>query len=134
MNYEYTQTLHPTMYTMSALDQFRITSAYMHEVLKGYRSSCVAELTSAHNVHYHATVYLASHKDRDRFINRTRRYKSFGKRSISALVHEPKWIEYLNKSKEETREIIGDPILTDDFCILCDPQYRFCSDDQNDRI
>lgn len=113
------------MYSMSAMDQYRITLPFMLEVLQGYSSSCVAELTSANNVHYHATVELDSFASRDKFINRTRRYTQFGKRSVTALANELKWSIYLNKDIASTRLILGNPVVKDSLIYFCDPQYRF---------
>lgn len=117
MEYEFTITLKPTLYRMSAKEQFRLTAPLVKQIIQGYKISIIAELTSANNIHYHAMVYLDNHKHRDQLINRVRsHHKTLGKISCSQLVDQPKWIEYLRKNKDVTNTIIEDwPWVRDDY-------------------
>lgn len=132
MLYECTLTLVPRFAERrSARDQFDDSKKLLLEVLqKHYKNasasaSFIAELHQSNNVHYHGIIRLENHKDRDRFINRLRPLGVFGRRTITQLENYPAYCEYMNKSVPTTRDIIGDPIVRDDFGVYADPQYRF---------
>lgn len=133
MNYEITLTLHPGFVRRrTALDQHQVAKECLLTLFKTPGSSfekvsLIAELTQVNNVHYHGIIFLQDHCHRDKVINRIRaRDAILGRRfTITQLVNYPTWCEYMNKSTKVTRDIIGDPIVVDDFNVYSDPQYRF---------
>lgn len=134
MKYEYTITLKPRMYRDPPQDQFNLTSKILIDVFTGYKISCIAELTRDNNVHYHCMADFESEECRNRFINRLRRYSNmFGRRTWSQLINETAWINYLNKDKRHTKEIIKDPIVCDHFGILGDcPRFPLIGSDKEE--
>lgn len=127
MLYEFTITLVPFLYSRTAVEQKQAVDGRLKEILSRFQASGVYELTSVHNVHAHLMIDFKDHRHRDKFINQLRPLKKgvIGKCSCSQLVHQTKWEEYMRKDMQETRDLIGDPIIKDDFCCLCDPRYRF---------
>lgn len=133
MLYEFTVTLVPHYCRQrSGRDQHVHASAELLSLFAEYlqkdpsfRVSVIAELHKSNDVHYHGLLELKDHIARDRFINRLRLRKIFGRRSISQLIHYSTWCEYMNKDTKITRDIIGDPIVIDDFNVYSDVQYRF---------
>lgn len=118
MLYEFTITLHPRLYRLWAPVQLAHTKPALIHAMRGFNWSGVAELTTTHNVHYHLTVDLVDVYTKDRLLNRFRKLTDFGKKSISQLVDFPKWKAYCNKSLDETRLLIGDPIVWDDLLMF----------------
>jgi len=128
MEYEITLTLVPLWTNVrSPREQHNQCSPLLVNIFTGFESSLIGELhPGTGNVHYHGVVRLEDHRAKARLQDRIRQHhKIFGRRSISQLCFRSTWIDYINKSKIETRDIIGDPIVLDDLGILCDPQYRF---------
>lgn len=139
MRYECTLTLVPSFTrTRSGRDQFLVASKELLEVLSEHyeqntqSASFIAELHQSNDVHFHGIIELRDHKERDRFINRLRRRRIFGRRTITQLINYPAYCEYMNKSVRITRDIIGDPIVRDDFGVYADPQYRFLTSGQDE--
>lgn len=129
MKYEYTQTLRPRLYDLSASEQFKIIKPIMWEILKPYAAvSLIAELTSTNNVHLHGIIELKDIQDRDKFINRIRPYsRQLGKFTLNQVQYEESYIQYMNKDKKYTREILNtDPIIRDGYGIYGDfpPELR----------
>lgn len=118
MLYEITVTLKPTMYGLTPTEQYKLTKAYMREVLEGYQSSCVAELTQEQNVHYHCMVKLDDVKHKTKLLNRFRKYhqKVFGRKSCTQVCYENSYKKYMAKDLKATQEVLGlDPVVTDAF-------------------
>jgi len=125
MLYEFTITLKPALYRLSAVEQYRLTGQLIRDCFRGFKVSCVAELTTTHNVHYHCMVELESHRIKDGFLNRFRKHhKYLGRSTCTQLQYYFSYVDYINKSIIDTRGLIGDPIVVDDFSILCDPEFR----------
>lgn len=126
MKYEFTQTLRPMMYKHSAQEQFNITVPLLWEAFRGLKCSCVAELTTENNIHYHAMIELKDHVQRDMFINRLRRYNTkLGRRTVDQIEHEPEYILYMRKDCDETEKIIKTSHVQDDFQILGNLNAKF---------
>lgn len=134
MNYEVTLTLRPSFFRQRhPRDQHQIAKEYLSQVMlrdsvRREKISLIAELTGEVNVHYHGIIFLKDHCHRAQFLNRFRRKdidRVFGRKTCSQLRNYPVWCEYMNKSTRDTRDIIGDPIVFDDFNVYSDPQYRF---------
>lgn len=118
MKYEVTVTLKPLMYQWTAKEQYRMTKEKIYEIFQDkIPSTVVAELTKDHNIHYHCMVNLDTIEEKDKFLNKFRRYKEFGKKSCSQVKFEDSYKEYMKKDIETTKRIIGDPIVTDGFGI-----------------
>lgn len=113
MKYELTVSLKPMMYKFSAQEQFKMTKELMLEIFKKHQASVVCELTKEHNVHYHCIIDFKSIIDKDRFLNRFRGYKQFGRKSCDQVRFENSYKEYMAKSIEELRPLLGDTVLTD---------------------
>lgn len=126
MKYEFTITLKPQMYRYSAKEQFDKTRQYLNDKFVGYCVSCVAELTQDHNVHYHAMIELKDMTMKDKFLNQFRGSATWGRKTCTQIVHERKWEEYLKKDITKTREVLGYPIVCDNFEILEKPIYIPC--------
>lgn len=124
MHYECTLTLVPSWSKRrSARDQFILSKEELLEVLrehyrKDIKASFIAELHQSNDVHYHGVITLTDANDRDKFINRLRSRKIFGRRTITQLVNFPLWVKYLNKDINKTSQILGDPIAIDTLNIL----------------
>lgn len=128
MEYEVTLTLIPHWTNVrTPREQHQQCSPLLVGVFQGFEASLIAELhPGTGNVHYHGVVRLEDHRAKARLQDRLRKHhKVFGRRSISQVQYHGTWVEYINKSKNITRDIIGDPIVLDDLRVLCDPQFRF---------
>lgn len=117
MLYEVTLTLHPKLYSLCAASQFTQVRSIIQSLINN-RSipniTAVAELTSIENIHIHCLVELKTLKDKTKFINALRKYREFGKRSISQIVNEPAYREYISKDLQVTHEVIDlCPIIAD---------------------
>lgn len=142
MDYEITLTLRPHMYRHPADAQHRLCKEYLQTIFKrdlmvGHprhrKLTLVAELTQENNVHYHGIVRLTGHVDRARLLERFREYhKIFGKKTVTQLMDYPKWVKYINKDVAKTADIIGDPVVCDDYTVMCDERYRFQLDSDED--
>lgn len=118
MKYELTITLKPLMYSMSASEQHRVAKKLLWELMEPYVDiSMICELTSMNNCHYHGIIELKDALDRDKLINRIRKYKQLGKFTCNQVQYEKSYIEYMNKDKEKTSQIVGDPIVRDSYGI-----------------
>lgn len=115
MKYELTLTLKPCMYSLSALEQFRITKDLLLGVLQPYDEvSAIGELTSEHNVHYHCLIELPTILDKDKLLNRFRSLtKIFGRKTCNQVMFDDSYRIYMKKDIEETKKIIGDPVIRD---------------------
>lgn len=133
MLYVITLTLRPTMYKHKASEQNRICVALMNKIFRKdqikdqYHLSLVAELTNECNIHYHGIIELKDLKAKAKLCDRMREYNTtFGKKDISQLMNHAKWVEYINKAKDDTRNVIGtNPIIYDDHNVLSDKMYRY---------
>lgn len=129
MKYEYTQTLRPRLYDLPASEQFKIIKPIMWKILEPYAEvSLIAELTSTNNIHLHGIIELKDIKERDKFINKLRPYsRQLGKFTLNQVRYEESYIEYMNKDKKYTHEILNmDPIIRDGYGIYGDrpKEYR----------
>lgn len=116
MRYEITLTLKPMMYCHTAREQHSSTKKLLWELLEPYHEvSMICELTSMNNCHYHGLIELRDHQERDKLINRIRRFKQLGKFTINQVKYEQSYIEYMRKDMDKTRDIVGDPIVKDMF-------------------
>lgn len=114
MLHEFTLTLKPFMYMQTAKDQYRMSKELLFAILCPYiKCSCIAELTKENNIHYHCMIWLEDAKVRDKFLNKFRQNKMWGRKSCSQIVDYDKWTKYLVKDLKATSEIIGDPIVYD---------------------
>lgn len=119
MKYELTLTLKPTMYSYKPQDQFNLTRDILFGIfypnnIEHYGVTCIAELTSEHNVHYHCLLELKSLKQKDKLLNAFRKHnKIFGRKTCEQVKYEESYKEYIIKDLKKTREIITDPIVCD---------------------
>lgn len=112
------------MYQFKASEQFKMTCDAICSVLIGYQASAIAELTGEHNVHYHCMVEIKDILDKDKFLNRFRKYtKLLGRKTCTQVVYEDSYRKYMKKDLEETRLILHDPILRDSFGIFAMAQF-----------
>lgn len=127
MKYEFTITLLPCTYIKSAQEQKALLHIKLCELLAIYQVSAVYELTSMNNVHVHMMIEFKDFKHKSKFIDSLRPLKKgiVGQCHCSQVMNEGKWSVYMAKDLQTTRELIGDPIIKDDFQILCDPAHRF---------
>lgn len=116
--HEVTVTLRPLLYSKTCKEQFEMTSKYMKDILRNYRSTCIAELTGEHNIHYHCIVEIEGIEMKDKFLNSFRQYnKYFGRKTCRMVQFEESYDKYLVKSYQETCKLISDPFVKDDYKI-----------------
>lgn len=121
MKYELTLTLRPQWYMLTAAEQHKKAKEILLDIFypngfMKYSVSCIAELTNEHNVHYHCLIELKDLEDKDKLLNKFRRNsKFFGRKSCSQVQYEDSYKSYMIKSIEDTRKIIGDPIVCDSY-------------------
>lgn len=126
MLYEFTLTIHPKYYKSNPISQYTQTKEiFLKLYKKGYfnkfKISIVAELTSVQNVHYHCLVDIMTLADKTEFLNIFRPFNIFGKKSISQVVNEPVYREYMQKSLVETAEVLENcPIIVDENNVFTD--------------
>lgn len=120
MLYEFTVTLKPTMYVHTPRKQWDMTQGILFDIFQGYKVSCVAELTGEHNVHYHAIIDLDGILDKDKLLNKFRKYsKIFGRKTCTQVMFEDSYKKYMRKDIEQTFKVLGViPIVRDHFGIL----------------
>lgn len=119
MKYEITLTLRPYIYKEVPQHQFKIAVKMLEEILPLYQVSLVAELTQENNVHFHGIIELSDLIERNKFLNRFRRFhKLFGKKTVNQVKFEDSYIKYMKKDIENTKLIIPDPIVRDSFGIF----------------
>jgi len=119
MLYEVTLTLKPFLYSLSPKDQFLLTKIFLDEVFLPYpKVTCVAELTMEHNVHYHAIIELPNGVlAKDRFLNRFRKYRQFGRKSCTQVQYIDSFKRYIVKDLKRTEQIIAWPVVRDFFAL-----------------
>lgn len=124
MLYEFTVTLRPRWYSYPAHYQYANTAPLLKSLCSGYQCSFVAELTGENNVHYHGLIEIPSSGSRNQLLDRFRKYhNTFGRKSCTQVVNEPKYREYMQKDVSSTMSIIRDsPWVMDNFKIQ---QQRF---------
>lgn len=132
MLYEITVTLRPCLYRFTAAEQFDKTEDKLRLILCLYKSSCIAELTKEHNIHYHGIIDLKDVSEKDRLCNRFRKYnKEFGRKSIDQIRYENSYRKYIVKEFSTTQKIIGKlPIITNDLKLLGVPIDEMIKEDQ----
>jgi hypothetical protein len=119
MKYELTITLKPMLYQFSAMKQFELTKEVLLAILEPFNVTAVAELTGEHNVHYHCVVSLDDIHHKNRLMNRFRGHtRTFGRKSCTQVMYEESYKKYIRKSLDETKEILGDPIIRDYFSVF----------------
>lgn len=117
--FELTLTLRPSLYGLTAKQQFDITSPCLKDSLKLWKYTAIVELTQEHNVHYHCMIELTGLLDKEKMINRLRRYnKYFGRKSCRMVQYEESYKVYMQKDYYETTRIIVDPVIKDDLKIF----------------
>lgn len=123
MLYEVTVTLRPCLYKFTATEQFDKTQDKIRLILCMHNSTCVAELTKEHNIHYHGIVDLKDISDKDYLCNRFRKYnKEFGRKSIEQVKYEDSYRKYIVKELSATQKIIGKyPVITNQLGLLGNP-------------
>lgn len=125
MKYEFTITLRPRLYKYSPSLQYRMTKSLLAGIMLHYQASCVAELTGENNIHYHCMIELKDHKHRDSLLDKFRQYNdTFGRKSCTQLMNEPKWREYMIKDYQTTFDIIGDTPVVQDTFEVADHLYK----------
>jgi len=106
---------------LQAQDQKHIFVAILLKLFKNYKSSAVLELTKECNLHCHGLIEFCDHKHLNKFMNRCRLYnKDIGRHPANQVIDYDRYTAYMRKSLEQTRLIIGDPIVSDYFCVLGD--------------
>lgn len=126
MLYELTLTLRPRMYSKTAQEQFDECYPILRKILGSYKCSCIAELTSENNIHYHAKIDLKTHLIRDSLFNKLRQYNTmFGRKTCTQLQNEPAYDDYMRKDIKKTEEIIKSPYVMDYFEIYGDLNPKF---------
>lgn len=119
MLYEFTLTLRPRLYNKTSQEQYDYCYPLLRRLLEKYKCSMIAELTSENNVHFHAKIELENFRARDRLINQLRNYNTvFGRKTITQLVNEPCYDQYMKKDIHVTLQVIKDPIVMDTFEML----------------
>lgn len=119
--YAFTVTLKPRMFNHTAEQQYDKTQEQLSLLLKaiGYEVSMCAELTKGMNIHYHGTINFKCEPTvlPDKlFIDSFRRSNIFGFINIKPINDEPKWMEYISKDLEVTRNAIKrDPRILNGF-------------------
>jgi hypothetical protein len=136
LKHEFTVTLKPYLYAKSAKLQFEHTSPLLLRILQGYKVTAIAELTKAHNIHFHAIVEIDGILEKDGLLNKLRGYKEFGKHTCESVRYEESYEEYIKEDRIITEKIIKQSaILKDDYNIfklneqalvprLCAPAWR----------
>lgn len=114
MLYELTITLRPSLYKKPFVEQHRFLRPifdciFERDMLKSkWKISMVLEETKAGNAHYHAIIELKDLRARQRMIDRMRPYFShIGKYSCSQVVDYAKWVNYMKKDLQVTKETHG---------------------------
>lgn len=98
IDYELTITLLPKLYKYTSNEQFEKTKNFINS-LRGYKVTCVAELTQTFNVHYHMII-SSEHNTTpgENILDILRQYHNmFGKKSFSQVMDYNKWTTYLKK-------------------------------------
>lgn len=125
MLYECCVTLRPNMYRLNPSEQKRVVAPLLHKIFENFKVSAVLELTKEMNIHCHLLIELPNIHSKNKFMNRFRSHTAvLGRHPCNQLVDYPKYCVYLKKSLAETREVIGDPVLVDYFCILGDIKHH----------
>jgi len=137
MKYEFTLTLRPMLYDKKPDEQFKYVHDNLWFLLAPYKASCVAELTQELNVHFHGIIELRDILEKNEFLNRFRHFnKMFGRKTCSQLMYEDTYRKYMKKSIEETKKILLDPIIRDDFAVFQtifeEPQGLIARSDNSD--
>lgn len=116
MLYEFTLTLRPRLYNLTAQEQFDLCYSILRLILEKYKCSMIAELTHENNVHFHSKIELQDFRARNRLINQLRNYNNvFGRKTISQLVDEPCYDKYMIKDIDKTSEVIKCPVVQDTY-------------------
>lgn len=116
MLYEFTLTLRPRLYKYTAQEQFDYVYNTLRSILDKYKCSMIAELTGENNIHMHAKIELKDFKERNNLINKLRSYHmTFGKKTITQLINEPKYDAYMLKDIAITMQVIKQPVVMDAF-------------------
>lgn len=123
MLYEFTVTLKPLMYKHKPAVQFRMTRDILYQILSPHQSTCIAELTKTYNVHYHALVELEDLRQKVALVDRLRTFKEFGRFTLSQVIWEQSYKDYIIKNIAETKSILEqDPVVCDYFGLVYCPK------------
>lgn len=126
MEYEFTITLRPTMYKFNATKQFELSWRIIRDRLQDIEKvSCVADLTKAHNIHYHCIIDLPNRKAIDKLLNKFRGSQIIGSLHVSQLINNTKWKNYMSEKVKPTKDIITQsPVIRDYYGILGEKEYK----------
>lgn len=116
MDYSFTVTLKPKLYELEPEIQYDLTHQHLCDLLHTLtpQFTLITELTQSMNVHYHGTISL---NDKKYFYSKFRsRKSSYGFVLLKPITDCAKWSDYITKSLEETKKVLGRrPVIKDYF-------------------
>lgn len=119
MKYELTITLKPLMYVHKPQEQFNLTHHILFDIFQDYHVTAIADLTNEHNVHYHCMIELPTLIDKDRLLNKFRKWnKIFGKKTCTQVMYEDTWRKYIRDKLPLWKGLLADPIVRDSYSLF----------------
>lgn len=121
VEYAFTVTLLPKIYTHPAEKQYDLTYIEIMRILEGQSQAytLIAELTKGANIHYHGIIKYLDFKAKTnltkQFIDAFRNSKLFGHINIKQVTDLKGWVDYLQKDIDSTRESINRPPILNDY-------------------
>lgn len=118
-----TITLKPSLYDRSWQQQLLISIDDIREAFKDDKMTCVAELTSNSNVHYHCLLSicranLGTQLDPIKaYVKRKLKAPHFGYFQMKAVTNYNGWVNYIKKASLK--------LVVDDYNIYAEPEFIF---------